>query len=247
MNNLTEFLKQHIWCVITIAAIMLLAIITLSFGKDVNLVSHLSLTSAVVSVILAIIVIVYMYFQDQRSSQYVTDMRRLVDQASRAMTDKADLMVDQARSLEQMMSGVSRSPAYSDTTSTPLVLPEGGTFDVSLFSNIALITLYSLVKSHELRKTVLIDDVIEVAVYKSTDLSSFAHGLIQSLQAFLGVDYVGGTYNRPEVKKLPDGLKEAVTANIEERLKRYRDDSDDKSLAMLKDVRDQIDDYFNTL
>lgn len=90
-------MKRHIWCVITITAILLLWLFTLSFGKDVNLVSHLSLTSAVVSIVLAVIVIVYMYFQDQRSSQNITEMRNLVDQASRAMTDKADLMADRTR------------------------------------------------------------------------------------------------------------------------------------------------------
>jgi len=113
-------LKRHIWCVITITAIILLAFITLSFGKDVNLVSHLSLTSAVVSIVLAVVVIVYMYFQDQRSSQNITEMRKLIDEGYHTMTDKADLMVGQTQSLEQMMAGITQLPSDNDTT-TPIL------------------------------------------------------------------------------------------------------------------------------
>ena len=82
MDELMEILKRHVLCIIIIAANLLLTVIILAFGTDVSLVSHLSLASAVVSIVLAIIVIVYMYFQDHRSSQNITEMKSLIDQAS---------------------------------------------------------------------------------------------------------------------------------------------------------------------
>jgi len=245
MNKLAEILKRHIWCVITISAIILLAIITLSFGKDDNLVSHLSLTSAVVSIVLAVIVIVYMYFQDQRSSLNITEMRRLIDEGYRTMTDKADLMVGRTQSLEQMMAGISQFPSGSDTTSSPLVLEEGGTLDISAFSNIGLLALYSLAKSYELKKPISIFNVFEsAAIDNSSAMSFFALGVIHSLEGFWGKDYITVNGEHQQLKKLPDGFKESITAAIDKRLKKYIDKGKDEDYTELKDAIDLINNYF---
>ncbi len=246
MNTLAEILKRHIWCVITIAAIILLALITLSFGKDVDLVSHLSLTSAVVSIVLAITVIVYMYFQDQRSSQNITEMRRLIDEGYRTMTDKAGLMVDKAQSLEQMMAGIPQPPADSDTTSTPLVLQDGKTLNISAYSNIGLLALYSLVKSYEFHKPISIFEILGSAVINAEAMAMFSLGIMHSLRAFLGKDYVTVS-KQQELKKLPDGFKESVTAQIDKRLEKYKDQGEDEDYAELKDAWDSINNYFDNL
>lgn len=246
MNRLAEILKQHIWCVITIAAIILLALITLSFGKDVNLVSHLSLTSAVVSIVLAVIVIVYMYFQGQRSSQNITEMRKLIDEGHRTMTNKASLMVDKAQSMEQiMMAGIIQPPADSDATSTPLVLQEGKALDISAYSNIGLLTLYSLVKSYEFRKPISIDEILKSAVDNYIQMSLFSIGVIHSLRAFWGKDYITVSSKQQELKKLPDGFKESVTSHINKRLKKSKDGGRDEDYAELKDAWDSINNYFD--
>ncbi len=249
MNTLAEILKRHIWCVITIAAILLLAIITLSFGKDVNLVSHLGLTSAVVSIVLAVIVIVYMYYQDQRSSQNITEMRKLIDEGHRTMTDKARLMVDKAQAIERIMMGeTAQPPTDSDTTSTPLILQEGGTLDISLYSNLGLLTLYCLVKSYELRKPIVIDKILKFTqIYNDFAFSMFCLAIIHGLRAFLGKDYVTISAKQQELKKLPDGFKESVIAQIDKRLKIYKDKGKDEDYAELKNAWDLIDIYFNNL
>lgn len=246
MNRLAEILKRHIWCVITIAAIILLALITLSFGKDVNLVSHLSLTSAVVSIVLAVIVIVYMYFQGQRSSQNITEMRRLIDEGHRTMTDKANLMVDKAQSMEQiMMAGTAQPPDDRDTTSTPLVLEDGKTLDISHYSNMGLLALYSLVKSYEFRRPISIFEVLKLAVDNPAQMSLFSIGIIHSLRAFWGKDYVTVSSKQQELKKMPDGFKEAVTTQIDKRIKSYKDKGQDADYAKLKDAWDSINNYFD--
>lgn len=247
MNTLTAILKRHIWCVIIISAILLLAAITLAFGDDVNLISHLSLASAVVSIVLAVIVIVYMYYQDYRSSQNVTEMRSLIDQASRTMTDKATLIVDKAQSIDQTLIGLTQPPADRDTKSTPLVLQERGTLDISAYSNIALLTLYSLVKSYESRKPISIIEIFKSAVDNFSEMSFFSLGIIHSLRVFLGKDFVNVSARQQELKKLPDGFKESVTAQIDKRLKNYKDKGKDEDYAELKDAWDSIDNYFDNL
>ncbi len=247
MNTLAEILKRHIWCVMTIAAIILLALITLSFGKDVNLVSHLSLTSAIVSIILAVIVIVYMYFQDQRSSQNTIEMRRLIDEGYRTMTDKADVMVTRTQSLEQMIiAGITQPRDDSDITSTPLVLQKGATLDISIYSDMGLITLYTLKKSFESRKSISMHEVFFKSAVKNYDaMAMFSLGIIISLRVFFGKDFVSISPGQQELKKLPDGFKESVTETIDKRLKKYKEKGKDEHYDELKDTLDSIDNYFN--
>jgi len=247
MNRLAEILKRHVWCVITIAAIILLALITLSFGKDVNLVSHLSLTSAVVSIVLAVIVIVYMYFQDQRSSQNITEMRRLIDEGYRTMTDKADLMVNRTQSLEQMMGGITQPPSDSDTTTSLLETQEMLRVDVSVYGQWGLMVLYALAKSHELEKPMSMKSISEL-LYKSkswaTTLRNYSYGIILSFRAFLGKDSVAFSVEQQEVKILPDGFKESITAQISKLLE---DENNITVKQWLKRSIRIIDNYFDNL
>lgn len=252
MNRLAEILKQHIWCVITIAAIILLALITLSFGKDVNLVSHLSLTSAVVSIILAVIVIVYMYFQDQRSSQNITEMRKLIDEGYRTMTDKADLMVDRAQSLEQRMDVlIQPSPADSKQITQPLEIKETLQFDVSVYKDVGILILYALVKSYELDKPISLWKISKLMGKEdklfASQLFYYSYGIIQSLRAFLGKDSMDITMKKQEVKKLPDGFKESIITLFDNSLENHKAKEEYKEHVFFEGSRDVIDNYFNNL
>lgn len=253
MNRLAEILKRHIWCVITIAAIILLALITLSFGEDVNLVSHLSLTSAVVSIVLAVIVIVYMYFQDQRSSQNITEMRKLIDEGYRTMTDKASLMVDKAQSIEQtMMGGITQlSPADSQPIPQPLEIQEPLQFDVSVYKDLGILILYALVKSHELGKPMSLWKISNLIFKENKPLAKqlfyYSYGAIQSLRAFLGRDDLILSYEQQELKKLPDGFKESIITRLDNILENHKGKEENKEYAFLEDSRDLIDNYFDDL
>jgi hypothetical protein len=244
MNRLTEILKRHIWCVIAIAAIILLAIITESFSKDVNLVSHLSLASAIVSIVLAVIVIVYMYFQDQRSSQNITEMRKLIDEGHRTMTDKAGLMIDKAQSIENIARLMQSPSPGSKPDTPPLEILERLKLDVSVYSRSGLLVLYSLAKSHELRKT-MSWNVISRLLYKENEswaIQVQVHGLgiIQSFEAFLRHEYLTSSNEQIRVKKLPDGFAESVIAELNHRIK-------DKSDNFSKNGMVVIDNYFDNL
>jgi len=242
---LAEILKRHIWCVITIAAIILLAIITLSFGKDVNLVSHLSLTGAVVSIVLAVIVIVYMYFQEQRSSQNITEMRRLIDEGYRTMTDKAGLMVDKAQSIEQQMSGLMQSPSPdSKPTTPPLEIKESLQLDVSVYSRAGLLILYSLARSYELRKPMSSEEISGLLYEENKawaiQVQMHSFGIIQSFKAFLGHEYIESADEKIRVKNLPDGFAESVIAELDKRIKGEDDNFSKNGMVA-------IDNYFDNL
>lgn len=245
MNRLAEILKRHIWCVIIIAAIILLALITLSFGKDVNLVSHLSLTSAVVSVVLAVIVIVYMYFEGQRSSQNITEMRKLIDEGHRTMTDKASLMVDKAQSIEQNLARLMQPPPPdSKPTTPPLKIQKLLKLDVSVYSCAGLLLLYSLAKSYELRKpmswAVISQLIYEENISWALQVQMHGFGIIQSFQAFLSHECLTSFNEQVNVKKLPDGFAESVIAELDKRIENEDDN-------FFKNSMIAIDKYFNNL
>ena len=252
MNRLAEILKRHIWCVITIAAIILLTLITLSFGKDVNLVSHLSLTSAVVSIVLAVIVIVYMYFQDQRSSQNITEMRGLIDEGYRTMTDKTSLMTDKVLSMERQMAElIQPSPEDSKQITQTLEIKETLKFDVSVYRDLGVLIFYVLVKSHEFHKPISLWKISNL-IYKENILFAkqlfyYSYGVTQSLLAFLGKDSMDITIRKQEVKKLPDGFKESIITRIEHNLENHKSKEENTEYSFLEDSRDVINNYFNNL
>lgn len=252
MDKLAEILKRHVWCIIILAAILLLSVTVLSFGADVSLVSHLSLASAVVSIVLAIIVIIYMYFQDSRSSQNITEMKGLIDQASRTMTDKAGLIADRAQSMEQIMKEGMIQPLSesSEPTTPPLEINETLRFNFSAYGYMGLLVLYSLAKSYEFKKPMSWGDISKLidkeAAVEITYLY-YGFGVIQSFNAFLDKGDSVYSTEQQEIKKIPEGFEESVRAEINERLKTYKNRGDDNSYDELKNARDAIDNYFENL
>jgi len=256
MKRLTEILKRHVWCVIIIAAIILLSLITLSFCEDVNLVSHLSLGSAIVSIVLAIIVIVYMYFQDQRSSQNITEMRSLIDQGTRMMTEKADIMVDRAETIGRQLGIMKDTPTDGKTITPPLEIKEPWQLDISVYGFWGLLALYSLAKSNESGKPMSWEKMaslfsdnskINIDIHEFSAVVNCGFGIIQTFGAFLGREAATWSYDQQEAKKLPDGLKESVTDQIEKELKRFKNEGNARVCVVIETSRDVIDEYFDKL
>ena len=253
LKTLTEILARYVWCVIIIAAILLLSLITLSFGEDVDLVSHLSLAGAVVSIVLAVIVIIYMYFQDYRTSQNITEMRKLIDEGNRIMTDKARVMVDKTESIEQMVAGMAQpTAADSQPVTQPLEIKEPLQFDVSAYSDGGIIILYALVKSHELGRPMSLRKIANLIWKDLPDTGKnlmllYGMGIMQSLQAFLGKDSISITFEKGEIKMLPAGFKESIVTQFDNLLENYKAKERDEAYTFLKDSREAIDDYFDSL
>ncbi|HUS72701.1 MAG TPA: hypothetical protein VMY06_06495 [Sedimentisphaerales bacterium] len=75
-------------------------------------------------------------------------------------------------------------------------------------------------------------------------LRNYSYGIIQSFRAFLGSDSVAFSIKQQEVKKLPDGFKESITAQINKLL----EDEDYTNIKdWLKHCIHRIDNYFDNL
>lgn len=249
MKKLTEILKRHVWCVIIIAAIILVSVITLSFGEDVNFVSHWSLAAAIVSIVLAFLVFVYMVVQGWRSSQNITEMKNLIDRGTYLMIDKARILADKADSMKQLEKVLQSFQAGYKSTTPPLEIKESLQLDFGVFGHWGLMVLYSLAKSHESGKTMSWEKLSELIYEDGTlreAISNYGLGIIQSIASFLGGKASSVSSEQPEVENLPDGLRESVTIELEDRLNKLKEEKDE-FYAIFKGQRDIIDEYFDNL
>lgn len=246
MNNATELLKRHVWCTIIIAATVSLSAIIVACSSDVSLVSHLSLTSAIVSIVLAIIVIVYMFLQDHRSSQNIAEMKDLVAQASRNISAQAGVIVNEAKSMKQIAE-MMQAPSSDSVPATPPLKIEGAlSFDISVYGSWGLLTLYSLAKSYKSKKAMswfeISDSLYEEDETERDDIYYYGLGMIQNLKSFLGKDAVLWAPDEQTINKLPEGLMESVTTEIEKLIEKYKGRDN-----RLEGYRKIIDDYFDNL
>ena len=75
----------------------------------------------------------------------------------------------------------------------------------------------------------------------------YSYGVTQSLLAFLGKDSMDITIRKQEVKKLPDGFKESIIAQLDNSLENHKSKEENNEYAFLEDSRDVIDNYYKNL
>ena len=227
--------KKDLYWTVAVAAIILLAIVTFWLGgKGNEIVSYMSFASAIVAIILALVAIFYSIVQNVNSQQNIGEMRTLVSEASRIMTEKASTLSEQAISMEdsvkQLIPLLEPSVKVSETA-TPLQ-KETFRFDASDSSNYFLLALYYLAKCHELKKRMeLWSFSTVVKTTKSAEQYSvnkamyqmYLAGTLLSLRCFWGPKsivmsgYNGGII--AEIKELPSGFQKNILEVIDNRIR----------------------------
>ena len=99
MNNWETHLK---W---TIVFGVFLLIATFTFwlgGKGNEIVSYMSFASTLIAIVLALVAIFYSMIQHTGSQQNIGEMRTLVSEASRRITEKASSMEQQSVAMSRM-------------------------------------------------------------------------------------------------------------------------------------------------
>ncbi len=249
MNRFTEMLKNHIWCVIGFASLLFLWILTIRFGEDASLVSHLGLAASVLSIALAIIVIVYTFYQTERSGQNLTEMRTLIYEASSVITSKADTIAQKASDLQDALATLQPPKKLNDqqnkdeTFETRLVTDQ----NLSAYTEAGLVLLYCLLKAYEKNKVVHITKFSWSLAKLKTDATSYmligyCVGVIQSLQSFWpggSLAYIRKT-NLVTVLKLPENFSSELTKELEYQIKK-------ESNSQLEEYKASADQYIETL
>jgi len=208
--------KKDLYYIIVITAFILLAVVTYWLGgKGNEIVSYISFASALVSIVLASVAIFYSFVQNVNSQQNIGEMKTLVSEASRIITEKADILAGAAK---QLLEG----PAIMYTTTTTTT-PAGNIdvsvyFDLKVTSDLTRLFAYFLLKSHTLEKLLPIKqfvDIVTTLVKMSvTQLSSHIYGILFGMACCLEVE-LNEEQTEVRLLTLPDNFKNHLRHHIQ--------------------------------
>jgi hypothetical protein len=238
MNNW----KIH-FCWLTILGILLLiSIITFWLGgKGNEIVSYISFASALISIILALVAIFYSMIQHTSSQQNIGEMRTLVSEASRIITEKAT-------SIERQTLLVSGAAQLLIQRIGPTLPRNESTFylDVSGCSHIGLLGLYALAKSEEYKKSLVLLELLKRFI-PETNMQFVIHNYIMGLFIGFGCFLTSGSITLDLVNvtanKLPPGFKDYIVRHIETRIEALPSEMK----GLLQNSRREIDAYFQVV
>jgi hypothetical protein len=156
-----------------------------------------------------LVAIFYSIVQNVNSQQNIGEMRTLVSEASRIMTEKADTLVDVAEQLR-------RSPMAASTTTTtlpgkPIVSVP---FDLTPTSDLTRLFVLFLLRSCGLKRTLPVEQFVGIVKplvrMSPTELSSHVYGILHGLACCLmGFLYIEGQ-TKVQLRDLPDNFKHHV-------------------------------------
>jgi Ca2+/Na+ antiporter len=217
MSKLSTKLKEHVWCVIFFMGLLMFWLAAfIYYGKGSDWVSWLS-------ILLAVIVVVYMFLQTHRSEQNLSEMRHLISEGQQLITEKAGVLAEKASSIEVLVQSLEQLPAQNIASQGAL---KETTFelDVSGLPGYPLLVLYSLVKAQNQKKLLSLRALASIAAsseakkdreYAFNIAYSMTSGLINGLQCFLReITWAKGSRNKFRVKTLPASVESHILSYI---------------------------------
>lgn len=214
MNNW----KIHFRWTIVFGAFLFIGIVTFWLGgKGNEIVSYMSFASTLIAIVLALVAIFYSMIQHTSSQQNIGEMRMLVSEASRIMTEKASSMEQQS----VLMGRMTQQLAQSIGTGLP---SSAATFylNVSNCSHIGLLVLYGLAKSYEHKKTFPLSEFL-VRRYPDSNVQfamvNYIMGFMVGLNCFLEPGSVTWDLASIKVDKLPPEFEGYIVQHIDMRIK----------------------------
>jgi len=245
MSDLSANWKLHFWWAVCVAAVILLGIITFWLGgKGNEIVSYVGFASALASMVLAAVAIIYAFIYNINSQQNLREMRSLVSEASRIVTEKAGILTEKAGSMEQSSLSIIRFLQSPRGISSPGPDLEGQIFrlNASDCSNQALMILYYLAQCCEHKRKSSSDDLWlclygPVLSINYRLVGIYAEGLVDGISCFLEQ----GSTGKGEVMSLPKGFKEYIKDNINRRIK--HGGFDEGAKVQWREAIERIDHY----
>jgi len=237
-RDIMNMAKKDLYCVIAFAVLALIAIITFWLGgKGNEIVSYISFASAIVSIVLALVAIIYSIIQNVNSQQNIGEMRTLVSEASRIITEKAGTLADQAMSMEKVVGQLLETSTKVSGPTTPLT-DEKFSFDASNASDVVILLFYYLAKCNELNKLMDLESIAALiespkkptidAIYQ---YMFFGIGILNSMECFLESKSIVNqeASNEVEIRKLPPGFQENISSIITSRMQDSRSKPSEKT------------------
>lgn len=235
--------KTHFVWFATVVSVVLLATVTYWLGGTGNeIVSYVSFASALVSIVLAVIAILFAVVYNVNSQQNMGAMRSLITQASYLITQKAEEMGIHSRSMAQAAAYlVQQKPTGQPLTKIPFE------FYASYCSHTGLLTIYCLAKSYETGKVMSLLAIAQSLAPQGWNYFNdfiYGMGVLIGFACFLKPGSVDIQLEYQKAKTLPNGLKDHVLADIQRRI---NDPSTHQNIRdLLNNGLNKIDAYFGS-
>jgi hypothetical protein len=250
IGKVTAKLREHIWCVLIICGILITGIMTFAWvGKDNQIVGYVSFASAIVSIALGIIVIIYSYYQNHYSQQNIDKMSDLVQRIG----ERTEAVGKGVEGLGERFEGLFRAPSLSAQTKDLKDIPQlkfNETFNLGRYSNVSLTILCAIGRSLELKKPInfreLMNRIAEVQS-KGTPPNLYwwwySAGLFSAIGSLKTVQWKHIEKVAPitQIEKLPDDFQATVQAETARRIEKKTKDA-----HLLEEMISTVDAYFSS-
>ncbi len=253
-GTLTDWLRQHVWCVMVVFLVILVANTALYFSSDAPLVDAFGLAGSIASIILALVAILYGAISAWRSKQNVGEMRHLIEDGQSQLDRRAGQMVSAAEDLNRQAAGLgamlgSTSPLTEEPEDEAKPLQGNYSLDLHLSSYTYVLVVYAVAKAGECEKIFVSRDAAEIIFREKKavhDGTIFVAGITGLLRSFLGGDnissfrWVGKSFEW-DIKAMPDILghcQETIEAMI------IHPELSAETKAFIERVKTKIDDHF---
>lgn len=251
LDQLTAWLRRNVWCfvVATLLTIFWMAAFWYA-GQGAAIATWLS-------IILAFIVIIYMFFENYRSGQRLSEMRELVREGQDILAIKADELKTETKSMKELQEEFTRQ--FPDLQKGLFVAgktePSKGPkfrLNIAACSWNQLFALYctsKLSKSSKSKHTLDIEALInaisphpEIITKGTSVYNAFVWqyiGIFMGISCFLERGSLSVSPNRLIVRKFPNDAADLISETIQQQL-----DDPDMSAAQqerFKKIKDAID------
>lgn len=243
--------QQKTWdsYIFTASVLLILAITIFSycFCRDRNVLDFISLASALISIILAIVTIIYSYFTNSRSSGQIDKLNKAAEDVSKATSSYATSAESLQENIQKIINAVNRVEEKTDQlleykssnkknsynlNNNSFDLPQYAESYINSSSPLGIIAIYACIKAKETNKEWCLNffnSEYNQAYCAAYIISTSSTGLITST-----IDFNTGIvrcYNFLEPIKacIDNWMQQNSILNVES----------------FKDLKDNIDNYFN--
>lgn len=253
LRKLTETLRRHVWCIILFAFLFIFWLTAFFYdGRGSDIASW-------ISIILAIFVFGYMFYQHIQSERNILEMRGLIHEGQQIIAEKAGAITEEAKVIRETgLAILGRFQPLPEVAgeSRPL---EGQSFqlDISRAGQIILIVLYCIGKSCEHHKRVSFTEIM-ARIYKEDKLGSFDN-VVDAIVAFsiakvlecvfepgsiIFHEFSEHKIQHIEAKNLPANFTKYVLDEIKKRIE--EPSTEPKTKSFYQDAVKSIDDYLKS-
>lgn len=169
-SNLANFFINHVWCIIAFLSLLLLITFTLWLSKDSNALSHFSLASSLLSIALAVVIVLYTFYQSNNMGNLISSIPKEMEKAAYIIKEQTKALMDKMDKLDNSypLYGSSSNKGEHLEASMPTKVEESLSLDLnlSMCSHLTKIAFYCFVKADNLGNRINTKEILEKLDYK---------------------------------------------------------------------------------